>query len=176
MAKLAKPCILAGSCPGDLGETEVLWFGEVKCVSKASAVVKLFGALEAAGPREPRGGEGRGPHEADPLAGLMGAPIYRLLSIHRGRRLFGESPWVPSEGRQAVVCVGLRRAAGLGRMSRRGLRLYKCGAGLGPLDREAPGPAGPRSGGYHGFEPRGQRPLRAYAHEEPYGADPRRRG
>ncbi|MDT7869378.1 MAG: ATP:cob(I)alamin adenosyltransferase [Thermoproteus sp.] len=48
MAKLAKPCILAGSCPGDLGETEVLWFGEVKCVSKASAVVKLFGALEAA--------------------------------------------------------------------------------------------------------------------------------
>lgn len=48
MGKLAKPCILAGSCPGDLGETEVLWFGEAKCVSKASAIVKLFGALEAA--------------------------------------------------------------------------------------------------------------------------------
>ncbi|AEA13434.1 cobalamin adenosyltransferase [Thermoproteus uzoniensis 768-20] len=48
MAKLAKPCILTGSCPGDLGETEVLWFGEAKCVSKASAIVKLFGALEAA--------------------------------------------------------------------------------------------------------------------------------
>jgi len=45
---LAKPCILAGSCPGDAGETEVLWFGEAKCVSKASAIVKLFGALEAA--------------------------------------------------------------------------------------------------------------------------------
>ncbi len=48
MTRLAKPCILAGSCPGDLGETEVLWFGEAKCVSKASAIVKLFGALEAA--------------------------------------------------------------------------------------------------------------------------------
>lgn len=48
MGKLAKPCVLAGSCPGDLGETEVLWFGQAKCVSKASNVVKLFGALEAA--------------------------------------------------------------------------------------------------------------------------------
>ncbi|MEL9991049.1 MAG: ATP:cob(I)alamin adenosyltransferase [Thermoproteus sp.] len=48
MTKLAKPCILLGRCPGDLGDTEVLWFGEAKCVSKASAIVKLFGALEAA--------------------------------------------------------------------------------------------------------------------------------
>ncbi|CCC82188.1 ATP:cob(I)alamin adenosyltransferase [Thermoproteus tenax] len=45
---MAKPCILVGRCPGDMGDTEVLWFGEAKCVSKASAIVKLFGALEAA--------------------------------------------------------------------------------------------------------------------------------
>lgn len=48
MGRLAKPCILAERCPGDLGDTEVLWFGEARCVSKASNIVKLFGALEAA--------------------------------------------------------------------------------------------------------------------------------
>jgi hypothetical protein len=33
---VSKPCIFAGSCPGDLGDTEVLWFGRQLCISKAS--------------------------------------------------------------------------------------------------------------------------------------------
>lgn len=48
MPVLSKPCIFAGSCPGDLGDTEVLWFGSQLCVSKASSIVKVFGALETA--------------------------------------------------------------------------------------------------------------------------------
>lgn len=48
MPVLSKPCVLAGACPGDLGDTEVLWRGRHLCVSKASGIVKLFGALEAA--------------------------------------------------------------------------------------------------------------------------------
>jgi len=44
----SKPCIFTGSCPGDLGDTEVLWFGRQLCVSKASGIIKVFGALETA--------------------------------------------------------------------------------------------------------------------------------
>jgi cob(I)alamin adenosyltransferase len=39
---IAKPCLFAGSCPGDLGNTEVLWFGRQLCVSKASGIIKVF--------------------------------------------------------------------------------------------------------------------------------------
>ncbi len=45
---LAKPCVLLGKCPGDLGETEVFFMGVELCNRKDSPVVKLFGALEAA--------------------------------------------------------------------------------------------------------------------------------
>ncbi len=48
MPVVSKPCIFAGSCPGDLGDTEVLWFGRQLCVSKASNIIKVFGALETA--------------------------------------------------------------------------------------------------------------------------------
>ncbi len=48
MPVLSKPCVLAGTCPGDLGDTEVLWLGRQMCVSKASNIIKVFGALEAA--------------------------------------------------------------------------------------------------------------------------------
>ncbi|MGK0548895.1 MAG: ATP:cob(I)alamin adenosyltransferase [Pyrobaculum sp.] len=48
MPTLAKPCVVTGSCPGDLGDTEVLWKGRQMCVSKASGIIKVFGALEAA--------------------------------------------------------------------------------------------------------------------------------
>jgi len=46
--RVAKPCIFLGSCSGDLGDTEVLWLGKPLCVSKASGIVKVFGALETA--------------------------------------------------------------------------------------------------------------------------------
>ncbi len=45
---LAKPCVLLGRCPGDLGETEVYFMGEELCKRKDSPVIKLFGALETA--------------------------------------------------------------------------------------------------------------------------------
>ncbi|MBP1448472.1 MAG: ATP:cob(I)alamin adenosyltransferase [Thermoproteus sp.] len=45
---IVKPCVLAGRCPGDLGETDAMWFGRIERASKASAVIKLFGALESA--------------------------------------------------------------------------------------------------------------------------------
>jgi cob(I)alamin adenosyltransferase len=48
VSTIAKPCLFAGSYPGDLGDTEVLWFGRQLCVSKASGVIKVFGALETA--------------------------------------------------------------------------------------------------------------------------------
>jgi len=45
---LVKPCILWFSCPGDAGDTAVLWKGAARQVRKDDPVVKLFGALEAA--------------------------------------------------------------------------------------------------------------------------------
>jgi cob(I)alamin adenosyltransferase len=45
---IAKPCLFTGSCPGDLGNTEVLWFGRQLYVSKASGIIKVFGTLETA--------------------------------------------------------------------------------------------------------------------------------
>jgi cob(I)alamin adenosyltransferase len=45
---LAKPCILTMLCPGDRGETDVMYRGKVMKASKASNVVKLFGSLETA--------------------------------------------------------------------------------------------------------------------------------
>ncbi|MEM0370037.1 MAG: ATP:cob(I)alamin adenosyltransferase [Pyrobaculum sp.] len=48
MPVVSKPCIFLGSCSGDLGDTEVWWFGDQLCVSKASNIVKVFGALETA--------------------------------------------------------------------------------------------------------------------------------
>lgn len=48
MPVLSKPCIFQGSCPGDLGVTEVLWLGRQLCVSKASNIIKVFGSLETA--------------------------------------------------------------------------------------------------------------------------------
>lgn len=48
MPVLSKPCIFQGSCPGDYGETEVLWLGQQLCVSKASNIIKVFGAIETA--------------------------------------------------------------------------------------------------------------------------------
>jgi len=45
---LAKPCILTLICPGDKGETDIMYRGKVMKTSKASNIIKLFGSLETA--------------------------------------------------------------------------------------------------------------------------------
>jgi len=45
---VTKPCLMLFSCPGDSGSTTVYWKGAARQAKKDDAVVKLFGALEAA--------------------------------------------------------------------------------------------------------------------------------
>lgn len=45
---MIKPCLLFFSCPGDGGDTTILWRGEVKKARKDDPYIKLLGALDTA--------------------------------------------------------------------------------------------------------------------------------
>ncbi|MFN3805256.1 MAG: ATP:cob(I)alamin adenosyltransferase [Pyrobaculum sp.] len=45
---MIKPCLLWLTCPGDSGDTVVLWKGEARKARKDDPYVKLFGALDTA--------------------------------------------------------------------------------------------------------------------------------
>ncbi|MFN3805412.1 MAG: ATP:cob(I)alamin adenosyltransferase [Pyrobaculum sp.] len=45
---MIKPCLLWFSCPGDNGDTVVLWKGEARRARKDDPYIKLFGALDTA--------------------------------------------------------------------------------------------------------------------------------
>lgn len=45
---MIKPCLLFFSCPGDEGDTAILWKGELKRARKDDPYIKLLGALDTA--------------------------------------------------------------------------------------------------------------------------------
>ena len=133
MPVVSKPCIFAGSCPGDLGDTEVLWFGRQLCISKASNIIKVFGALETALSYINTATIGCKRQRKCLTRAYWVLFLSWFLPLHGTRQLLQHKSSPHAEGPEVSLPSSCRHTAGVGNLPRQMLRLNKHRTGVGQM-------------------------------------------